>query len=375
MEEEFMRQIKCPDCNETCIKHGVLKSGSQRWFCKHCKVAFTVKINNLSKELSLFLNWLFSTDIQADMPGKGRTFRRKTAKFWSIWPLPPKVEEVHDVVYLDGIYLSRNLCVLICCNDTHVLGWYVCRYEHARAWQCLMERIAEPKVVVSDGANGLPKALRKVWPHSSHQRCLFHIFCQVRRYTTSRPKTLAGKDLYTLAKDLFNVKTMDQAFIWINKLSAWRMTYSDFLREMTIDEFGNKRSTHERLLKAESSLWRLIRQQTLFTFLECIDITVPTTNNRIEGGVNAQLRSMLRAHRGLSLERRLKAVYWWCYMHSPRPLSISDILNCMPTDESIAAIYKRLSDYCQIDRSIPQWGDAPVWNELHMSTDFPTYWD
>ena len=33
-----------------------------------------------------------------------------------------------------------------------------------RAWQCLMERIAEPKVVVSDGANGLPKALRKVWP-------------------------------------------------------------------------------------------------------------------------------------------------------------------------------------------------------------------
>ena len=27
-----MRQIKGPDCNEKCIKHGVLKSGSQRWF-------------------------------------------------------------------------------------------------------------------------------------------------------------------------------------------------------------------------------------------------------------------------------------------------------------------------------------------------------
>ena len=45
-----MRQIKCPDCNEKCIKHGVLKSGSQRWFCKQCKVAFTVKINNLSNK-------------------------------------------------------------------------------------------------------------------------------------------------------------------------------------------------------------------------------------------------------------------------------------------------------------------------------------
>lgn len=46
-------------------------------------------------------------------------------------------------------------------------------------------------------------------------------------------------------------------------------------------------------------LCRLIRQQTLFTFLEYIDITVPTTNNRIEGGINAHLKSMLRAHRGL----------------------------------------------------------------------------
>ena len=106
-------------------------------------MAFTVKINNLSKELNLFLNWLFSIDIQADMPGKGRTFRRKTTKFWSIWPLPPKVEEVHDVVYLDGIYLARNLCVLICCNDTHVLGWYVYRYEHANNFisSCTLDKV------------------------------------------------------------------------------------------------------------------------------------------------------------------------------------------------------------------------------------------
>ena len=71
---------------------------------------------------------------------------------------------------------------------------------------------------------------------------------------------LAGKDLYNLAKALFDVKTMDQAFLWINELSAWRVTYSDFLREITVDEFGNKRSTYERLFQAESSLWRLIRQ-------------------------------------------------------------------------------------------------------------------
>ena len=375
MEEEFMRQVNCPDCGQRCIRHGVLKSGSQRWFCKHCKVSFTEKIDSFAKELKQFLSWLFSKDIQANMPGEGRTFRRKTAKFWSIWPLPPKVEENYDVLYLDGIYLSRRLCVLICCSSDYVLGWYVCRYENSRSWQALIERIAAPRVVISDGGSGFAKALRRVWPHTSHQRCLFHAFCQVKRYTTSNPKTLAGRELYTIAKLLFDVTTMEHAFTWIDRLLDWRKRHDTFLREMTIDEYGNQHSTHERLLKAESSLWRLIKQQTLFTFLEFVDVEVPRTNNRIEGGVNAQLRAMLYIHRGLSLARRLKAVYWWCYMHSPKPLSASEILKCMPTDASISAVYRRLLQKYRVDNTIPRWGDAIVWNELHMSTEFPTYWD
>ena len=68
-------------------------------------------------------------------------------------------------------------------------------------------------------------------------------------------------------------------------------------------------------------------------------VPYPATNNLIEGGVNAQLRAMLRNHRGLSVERRIKAVFWWCYMHSPKPLSLSEILKVMPTDKSISTIY------------------------------------
>lgn len=56
------------------------------------------------------------------------------------------------------------------------------------------------------------------------------------------------------------------------------------------------------------------------------EFKIPSTNNRIEGGVNACLRDMLHNHRGLSVERRIKAVFWWCYMHSPKRLSASEIL-------------------------------------------------
>ena len=373
-----MNQVNCPVCGKKCVKSGKTKAGSQRWLCKSCKTSLTHKIDNDSKELQLFLNWLFSKNSQSDMPGEGRTFRRKTAKFWDIWPLPPKIEETKDVLFLDGIYLGRKACILICCDDKHVLGWYLCRYEHAGAWMALMRRIAEPRMVVSDGGTGFAKALKKIWPNAKHQRCVFHAFCQVKRYTTSRPNTLAGVELYGLAKDLLKLKTKKDAEIWVQRFFDWIKKYQKFLEEMTVDERGNKRPTHERLLKAERSLLKLVRENTLFTYLEeelKDDFDAPATNNRIEGGINSRLREMLRNHRGLSIERRIKAVYWWCYMHSPEPLSLPEILKIMPTDKSIAAIYQRMNEKNRLEKSLSIWGDAIVWSDFHKYDKTFNNWD
>lgn len=95
------------------------------------------------------------------MPGQGRTFRRQIADFWQIWPMPPKIETPRDVVFIDGIYLAKKACILICFDGEYVLGWYLCRSEQSRSWQALMQRIATLVVVVSDGRPGLRKALKK----------------------------------------------------------------------------------------------------------------------------------------------------------------------------------------------------------------------
>ena len=347
-----MNQVNCPICGKKCVKSGKTNAGSQRWLCKICKSSFTHKIDNNSKELKSFLDWLFGKDAQSTMPGKGRSFRRKTSKFWDIWTMPSKVESSKDVLFLDGIYLGRKACILICCDETHVLGWYLCRYEHAGAWNALMKRIAE--------------------------RCIFHVFCQVRRYTTSRPNTMAGIELYCLAKDLLKIKSNSERETWVQRFIAWVKKYQAFLNEMTVDEHGNKRPTHERILKAERSLLKLIKENTLFTYLDkelAADFSAPSTNNRIEGGVNARLREMLRNHRGLSIERRIKAVFWWCYMHSPEPLSSSEILNGMPTDKSIAALYKKMNEKQKLEKSLSIWGDAIVWSDLHHMDKTFTNWD
>ena len=379
MEEDVMRRVVCPVCGTVCIKYGRTGAGSQRWYCHTCEVAFTEKIDNAAKQLQSFLKWLFGKQTQREMAGEGRTFRRKTRKFWEIWPMPPKVEDKRDVLYVDGIYLARKACILICCDEEHALGWYLCRYEHAGAWTALMKRIAAPGLVVSDGGTGFAKALKKTWPRSRHQRCIFHVFCQVKRYTTSKPQTAAGMELYHLAKELLHLESKKDAEQWVERFVHWMEKYKEFLSQMTYDERGNRRPTHERLLKAQRSLLKLVREGTLFTYLdESLRAElegISSTTNQIEGGINSRLRAMLREHRGLSVERRIKAVFWWCYMHSPEPLPASEILKVMPTDRSIADIYKRMTYKEKLGDSIPTWGDAIVWGDLHRTSEYPSYWD
>lgn len=371
-----MKKVRCQYCGFTCIKYGKNSTGKQRWYCKECQSVFVNPIDRTTHDLKYFLDWLFSKNIQKDMNGSGRTFRRKTAEFWDIWPMPPKIDTPQSVVYVDGIYLAKKACILICCNDTHILGWYLCRSENSRSWEALMRRICAPEIVISDGGSGFRKALKKVWPNTRLQRCIFHVFCQVKRYTTTRPKTVAGFELYRLAKDVLKVKTHEEALAWVNRLTDWRKTHKKFLEEQTKYADGTLRDTHERLLKAENVLIRLVKTNTLFVYLDAFDVKCPATNNRIEGAVNAQLRAMLRNHRGLSIERRIKAVFWWCYMHTEKPLSHKEILETMPTDTSISHIYNTMNSQQQLEGMIPSWGDSIVWSDLHKSDTYPIdLWD
>ena len=52
------------------------------------------------------------------------------------------------------------------------------------------------------------------------------------------------------------------------------------------------------------------------------------------------------------LKRRIKAVFWWCYMHSPNPLSNAEILKVMPTNKSISDIYHTIHEHSRLEASI-----------------------
>lgn len=347
--------------------HGRTAAGARRWQCTSCGATATHRIDNSAKTLALFLRWLLSKLPQGGLGMPGRTFRHRTSRFWSLWPIAPVCDEVHHVVHVDGIWLGRSCVVLIACAGEHVVGWHLARSESKAAWAALMSRIAPPDVVVCDGGSGFEAARREAWPATRVQRCVFHAFEQVKRCTTTRPRLQAGAELYGIAKELLAVRDPGGAAAWLASFASWCSRWEAFLKEREVVD-GRSRYKHRRLRKARSSLERLCRDGTLFTFLDeglAAAGEVPSTNNRIEGGVNAQLREMLKEHRGLRLTRRAKAVMWWCMMHVENPPSPAEMLRTLPTDETIAELYRSLGEARESERACSMWGTAVEWRDLH----------
>lgn len=368
-----MKSVKCPCCGAAMKRNGKTGAGSQRWRCRGCGASRTVRYDDEAARLREFVGWLLSKESQRDMPGQGRAFRRRTASFWSIWPMPEVVDEAHRVVFVDGIWVARDAVVLIACTEAHVLSWHLARAETSAAWRSLLSRVAPPDMVVSDGGGGFAKAVAAEWPRTRVQRCLFHVFCQVKRQTTTRPKLQAGVELYALAKELLHIETLRQAEWWVERFLQWCDFWSDFLAQRSLVD-GRLVYTHERLRKARRGIVSLVNAGTLFTYLDpalSAEGPLPATNNAIEGGVNAQLRSVLRNHRGLSTLKRVKAVFWWCYMHVECPKDMPRTLREMPTDSDIGLLRAEYGIDAEDVGAPKKWGEGIVWEELHHKTRYP----
>ena len=84
---------------------------------------------------------------------------------------------------------------------------------------------------------------------------------------------------------------------------------------------------------------------------------------------------MLRNHRGMSLMRRVKAVFWWRCLHAESPRPARDILSSMPTDDDVDLLYRTYSASPERDDGGPEWGDRVVWEELRHKDPYPFWLD
>lgn len=279
------------------------------------------------------MSWLVGKRTQGESDGtvSGRSFRRQTAWCWGLIPRLGPVETIHHAVLVDGIWIG-TWCLLIALSDTgRVLGWQWCARESTAAWSALLEQVPAPAVLVSDGGPGLPSALRRCWPETKHQRCLFHLQLNTTRHLTRNPRTNAGRALRRLVMDLSSVRDEQAAITWQVHLEQWWQAFGHLTNERTLLSNGRFGFTHDRLRKAWLLVRLLVRKDLIFTH---ITYGNPRTTSALEG-LNAQIRDLLRRHRGMPEPHRRRAVEWFLTLHE---LPLEQALDlARPVEEHVVA--------------------------------------
>jgi len=320
----------CSACKNKLQKWGKTPAGTQRWQCPNCTKTQVKLRTDLSQAFTLerFVSWLLGKQSQDELTLPGgvtdRAWRNQINWCWGVAPYPEQTGEIHPVILIDGIGIGSLVC-LIARTPEYVIGWEWVGWESSHTWSRLLQKFPSPTVVVCDGQKGVLLAIARCWPQTRIQRCIFHVWQNVRVKLTLHPQTEAGQELLQLTRDLWKVTTGEHAIEWSPKLELWNKQHGGFIAERTnkeISEPGRRRwwYTHGRIRSAYHQLAKLLRDEQLFTHLESLtDEIIPRTTNYVEGGINSQLRTKLKLHRGMNEEHQRRLVEWYLYSRTENP--------------------------------------------------------
>jgi hypothetical protein len=124
----------------------------------------------------------------------------------------------------------------------------------------------------------------------------------VRRYLTTRPKTLAGVELKFISDALTKIDEKSFRALLGNWYEKWHL----FLKERSYQPDGEQWwYTHKRIRAAYRSL--NMNLPYLFSFERYPELGIPNTNNSLEGYFS-KLKRLLNNHQGLKRWRRYRFI-------------------------------------------------------------------
>lgn len=225
-----------------------------------------------------------------------------------------KIAKVKDVtIQLDTTYWGRNFGLMVIKDALrNKILWH--KYVRNETISQYMEGISWLKSngfriygAVIDGMRGLAQALYPI----PVQMCQFHQILITRRYLTQEPELEASIELLSLVK---NITKMDKES-FVGTFNDWSEKYQNVINERIRDK-RIKRHTppymRPRLRSAYLSLRR--NMNLLWTFYDRPETGLPNTNNALEG-VFSDIKSKVRAHRGISKDNRRKLLDEYIMRH------------------------------------------------------------
>jgi hypothetical protein len=258
------------------------------------------------------------------------TFQRRTAWCWNITPIP-KVPKSINVLVVDGTYIKKGPCCIIAKADGYIVGYVWCKHECIEAYVELFSKLPRPTALVTDGFIGCVTAAEIVYGEGINiQRCVFHVkkfAIPLLRACTSHK---AGKELLDIVHDITKVTTPNDFLIWMGNFNIWRDKWDDILskpvkmRDYTTGrEYISQKNLLEKIRKARRHILNALENMNMFSYV--FYEGVPNTSNHVEGGTNSRLKTLIRCHPGLSLEKRKRVFEWRLWQKSIDP-NLKDFL-------------------------------------------------
>ena len=291
-----------------------------------------------AKWFRLFISWLTSSNSLAETAKtcgvSPRTLQRRFTPFWLIQP-PRSVDKqrIYDQIFIDGTYFNTK-CLVVAADSNHVINWFWCTKESSWSYMRLLDPLAPPQLVTCDGDAGGLKALHQLWPHTPVQRCIVHVKRNIQRATGLYPTSAMGKALQRLSFELLAVDNLDKAAEWTVKLQQFGTVFNTqlkartYVKDVPFDQIPKAKRrnkkwwyTHYTHRGIYLQLKKMSQQGHLFAYLTKAkqDQRLERTTNKLEGGVNSQIKQLMHTHRGLRDEQQRIACDWWLYLHTQLP--------------------------------------------------------
>ena len=216
----------------------------------------------------------------------------------------PTVRSQPVVIVADMTFIKRTFGIAVA-RSPHLrknLAWKMSLTENVETyrelrWQ-LWIRGFELQAAVIDGRPGLIEVFGDV----PIQMCHFHQMQIMTRYLTTRPKLIAGQTLRQIAMCIPKSNEDEMKEV----LDNWHTQWKDFLKEKTFNpETKRWFYSHKRLRSAYRSITRNL--PLLYTYQRYPELKIPNTTNSLDGTFS-HLKDMLRIHRGLKRNRKLKLI-------------------------------------------------------------------
>jgi hypothetical protein len=219
---------------------------------------------------------------------------------------------------IDGTYFTEGLCLLLY-YDSKLRYSLLYRFTTGEFYREIKEDLQNLKAlgidvaaVTCDGKRAIIKAVEKVYPTATLQRCMVHVQRMVRLWLTRKPQLVAARELRYLIGLLHHIQRVVEQHMWIVAFEQWYKRHKTLIEEkVRHSDTGRWWYKHRQLRRSAVMVKKALSD--MFHFIG--DSDIPKTTNGLDSYFG-HLKLNLGVHRGLSKQHRQAFILWYLYLKS-----------------------------------------------------------